>query len=199
MWPRPTLPGLIALATLAGATSARAQAGPDAPIPPGSQGQVLPFSGEVRAIVGLSSAMAGRVDPLAAVLQDLGARITETEIRIELSADVLFDFDRADLKPAAEASLQKVGAVLAAYPRSRVTVEGHTDAKGSDTYNQALSDRRAASVAGWLQARAGIGADRLVSRGVGARRPVAPNTKPDGSDDPEGRQRNRRVEIVVRK
>jgi outer membrane protein OmpA-like peptidoglycan-associated protein len=168
-------------------------------IPPGARGAVLAFSGEVRAIAGLASGVAGRVDPVAAALQELGARTTEQEIRIEMSADVLFDFDRAELKPEAEASLQKVGTVLRAYGRSQVTVEGHTDAKGSDTYNQRLSERRAAAVVSWLSARAGLGGGRLTARGLGAQRPVASNARADGSDDPEGRRRNRRVEIVVRK
>jgi len=169
------------------------------PIPPGARGTVLTFSGEVRAIAGLSSGVAGRVDPVAAALQELGASTTEQEIRIEMSADVLFDFDRAELKPEAEASLQRVGTVLRAYGRSQVTVEGHTDAKGSGTYNQRLSELRAAAVVGWLSAKAGVGGERLTARGLGAQRPVAPNARADGSDDPEGRHRNRRVEIVVRK
>jgi len=169
------------------------------PIPPGARGAVLAFSGEVRAIAGLSSGVAGRVDPVAAALQELGAKTTEQEIRIEMSADVLFDFDRAELKPEAEASLHKVGTVLRAYGRSQVTVEGHTDAKGSDTYNHRLSERRAAAVVGWLSAKAGLGGERLTARGLGAQRPVAPNARADGSDDPEGRRRNRRVEIVVKK
>jgi outer membrane protein OmpA-like peptidoglycan-associated protein len=169
------------------------------PIPPDAQGAVLAFSGEVRAIVGLSSGVAGRVDPVAAALLELGARTTEQEIRIEMSADVLFDFDRAELKPEAEASLQKVATVLRAYGGSQVTVEGHTDAKGADTYNQRLSERRAAAVVGWLSSKAGLGGDRLTARGLGAQKPVATNTRADGSDDPEGRRRNRRVEIVVKR
>jgi outer membrane protein OmpA-like peptidoglycan-associated protein len=171
----------------------------DAPIPSDARGAVLAISGEVRPIVGLSSGVAGRVDPVAAALLELGARATEQEIRIEMSADVLFDFDRAELKPEAEASLQKVATVLRAYEHSQVTVEGHTDAKGSDTYNQRLSERRAAAVVGWLTARAGLSGERLTARGLGAQRPVAPNARADGSDDPEGRRRNRRVEIVVKK
>jgi outer membrane protein OmpA-like peptidoglycan-associated protein len=167
------------------------------PIPPGARGAVLEFSGKVSAITGLASGVAGRVDPVGAALKELGARVTEQEIRIEMSADVLFDFDRAELKPEAEGSLQKVATVLGAYARAQVTVEGHTDAKGSEAYNQRLSDRRAAAVVGWLHTRAGLGGERLTARGLGAQRPVAPNTRADGSDDPEGRRRNRRVEIVV--
>jgi outer membrane protein OmpA-like peptidoglycan-associated protein len=123
----------------------------------------------------------------------------ETEIRIELSADVLFDFDKADIKTDAEPSLRKVATVIRSYPKAGVTIEGHTDAKGSDAYNAALSERRAASVRQWLESRGGVGGVTFAVRGIGAKRPVAPNTRPDGSDDPEGRRKNRRVEIVVQK
>jgi outer membrane protein OmpA-like peptidoglycan-associated protein len=184
---------------MAAAAPALAQHALEDPIPPGARGEVRTYSGEVREIVGLSSAVAGRVDAMAAALKDLGARTTETEIRIEMSADVLFDFDKADLKPEATPSLEKVATVLTGYPAASVTVEGHTDGKGSASYNQALSERRAAAVVAWLEAHTPARRARLAVRGLGATRPVAPNTKPDGSDDPAGRQRNRRVEIVVQK
>lgn len=76
-------------------------------------------------------------------------------------------------------------------------VDGHTDAKGDDAYNQALSERRAAAVKAWLAGNARIPADHMGTRGYGETRPVAPNARPDGADDPAGRQRNRRVEIAV--
>jgi outer membrane protein OmpA-like peptidoglycan-associated protein len=76
-------------------------------------------------------------------------------------------------------------------------VEGHTDAKGAEQYNQELSVRRATSVRDWLVRSAGLRAGSVTAVGFGETRPVAPNAKADGSDDPEGRQRNRRVEIVV--
>ena len=132
-------------------------------------------------------------------LDDLGARIIGREIHIALSADVLFDFDSFALRAAASDSLQKVAAVLNEYASSPVLIEGHTDAKGTDQYNQALSVHRAESVKRWLVDRGGVGGDRLTTRGWGRSKPVAPNTKPDGSDDPDGRQKNRRVEITVQK
>jgi outer membrane protein OmpA-like peptidoglycan-associated protein len=79
-----------------------------------------------------------------------------------------------------------------------VRIEGYTDGKGSDSYNQKLSLRRAESVKKWLETH-GLAGIRFSAAGFGAKNPVAPNTKPDGSDDPEGRQKNRRVEIVIRK
>ena len=168
-------------------------------VPPDASGAVTTFSGDVRSIVGVETAVAGKVDPLAATLKDLGARVSEQEIRIEMSADVLFDFDKAVIKPAAGPSLAKVATVLEQYPRAAVNIEGHTDAKGSETYNQKLSERRARAVQDWLKRSPALSNVRISTQGFGARKPVAPNRKPDGSDDTEGRQKNRRVEIVVRK
>jgi len=74
-------------------------------------------------------------------------------------------------------------------------IEGHTDGKGSDTYNQALSERRAIAVRASLTER-GLPLDHLNIRGFGKTRPVAQNQFPDGADEPEGRQKNRRVEVV---
>jgi outer membrane protein OmpA-like peptidoglycan-associated protein len=125
--------------------------------------------------------------------------VTPQEIKINLQGDVLFDFDKADLKPASEPSLEKVVTVLKAYPTAQVQIDGHTDGKGNASYNQGLSERRAASVAKWLGAHSGLNAANLHTKGWGATKPVAPNAKPDGSDNPEGRQKNRRVEITVRK
>ena len=140
-----------------------------------------------------------RIQDLGGRVQDLNISETATEIRIEMSADVLFDFDKADIKSEARPSLGKVAAVLAGHPRARVSIEGHTDGKGLADYNQKLSERRASSVAYWLEARTELKALGFAPRGFGATKPVAPNTKPDGSDDPAGRQKNRRVEIVVKK
>jgi outer membrane protein OmpA-like peptidoglycan-associated protein len=80
-----------------------------------------------------------------------------------------------------------------------VRVEGHTDAKGSDSYNQKLSDRRASSVKNWFVQKEGLKEVRFSTAGLGAKKPVAPNNKPDGSDNRDGRQKNRRVEIVEEK
>jgi outer membrane protein OmpA-like peptidoglycan-associated protein len=171
----------------------------DDPVPPDAKGLVLSMSGEVRTLQGLGSQLAGRTEPLAAALLDLGARTSETEIHIALSADVLFDFDKAVVKKEAAASLEKVVTVLKSYPRSEVTIEGHTDAKGLEPYNLKLSERRATAVRQWLVGTGGLGEMHLRTSGYGATKPVAPNRKPDGSDNPEGRQKNRRVEIVVRK
>lgn len=78
----------------------------------------------------------------------------------------------------------------------RVSIEGHTDAIGTEAVNQGLSERRADSVQRELLS-GGMQANRIVSRGFGESKPVASNTTRDGGDDPAGRARNRRVEIVI--
>ena len=142
------------------------------------------------------------VRDIGGVSRDLQLRETPTELRIALAADVLFDLDKADLGATAQRALNEVAALLRERATGSVRIEGHTDAKGSDSYNLKLSARRARAVEDWLVADQGLkGTKRLrfTSRGFGETRPVAPNTKPDGTDDPEGRQLNRRVEIVVAK
>jgi outer membrane protein OmpA-like peptidoglycan-associated protein len=107
-------------------------------------------------------------------------------------SDVLFDFNQATLKPGAKEKLSKLAGILLAYPGSyRMEIEGHTDGVGSQDYNQKLSEDRAETVHSYLVS-AGITPDRVVAvRGFGKIRPVASN------DTPEGRQQNRRVEIVI--
>jgi photosystem I P700 chlorophyll a apoprotein A2 len=189
----------LVLAILAATGVGAAQKyGPDDPVPPGAAGKILALSGKVTALQGLASGVAGKTEAVGATLRDLGAKVTAHEIRIELSADVLFDFDRSDLRSEASASLQKVAEVLRASPEAPVTIEGHTDGKGTDAYNQPLSERRAQAVKTWLVERGGAAGARITTRGWGKAKPVAPNARPDGSDDPEGRRKNRRVEITVR-
>jgi outer membrane protein OmpA-like peptidoglycan-associated protein len=169
----------------------------DDPIPAGATGKVLPIQGKVTDLKGMSSAVAGKVDALNAALKDLGARATDTEIQIELASDVLFDFDKSDLLPVAVPSLLKVVTVMQSYPAYVCTIGGHTDGKGGKEYNQKLSERRANAVKTWL---VGHGASNpMNTQGFGDTKPVASNTKPDGSDDPDGRQKNRRVEITLKK
>jgi outer membrane protein OmpA-like peptidoglycan-associated protein len=99
-----------------------------------------------------------------------------------------FDFNKATLRPDSDPVLQKVLALLKARPDLKLEVQGHTDNVGGDVYNQKLSEARANSVVGWLQAK-GIAANRLSARGYGMTVPIADN----GSD--EGRAKNRRVEL----
>ncbi len=115
--------------------------------------------------------------------------------RLVVAADALFAFDEAALSPQAEATLAALGPQLAK-EKGAVTVEGHTDAKGGDDYNQKLSERRARAVRDWLAAHHHLAAG-TTAIGYGESKPLAPNAKPDGSDDPAGRAKNRRVEVVI--
>jgi outer membrane protein OmpA-like peptidoglycan-associated protein len=105
-------------------------------------------------------------------------------------SDVLFDFGKATLKPGAREKLSKITGIVIAHPGLTLDVEGHTDAVGSDEYNQKLSEARANTVRDYLVAQ-GLRADSVAARGFGKAQPVASNTTA------EGRQRNRRVEMVV--
>lgn len=129
------------------------------------------------------------------LLAELQARTTPQQaIAVDLPADVLFDFDKADLRADATGPLHKAAELIKSYPTAPLQVLGHTDGKGTDAYNDALSLRRAQAVAHALQAHTGRQAG---VQGLGKREPIAPNTTPEGRDDPEGRQRNRRVQILI--
>ena len=127
----------------------------------------------------------------------LNAKKVGQKIQISLSSDVLFDFDKWNIKKSAEVSLSKLSNALRKLKVRQILIEGHTDAKGTEKYNLALSRRRADSVKAWLVEKSGIDGSKIVTRGYGESRPIAPNTNPDGSDCPEGRAKNRRVEIYV--
>lgn len=140
------------------------------------------------------------VDDLAGKTKDLEVKETKTEIHINLAADVLFDFDKSTLRPTARDALHQAASIIRDNAKgSTVRIDGYTDSKGSDPYNQRLSDRRAESVRNWFVTKEGLKDVSFATKGYGAKNPVAPNTKPDGSDDPDGRQKNRRVEITVKK
>jgi outer membrane protein OmpA-like peptidoglycan-associated protein len=162
----------------------------------GLEGGAQNVGGKGEGTAGASSALKSEVVDLKAA----GAEIKETaaEIKISLQGEILFDFDKSNLRPAAESTLMQVAKVIQSYPRARVLIEGYTDSKGSDSYNVKLSDRRAVSVKSWF-AQHGVAANSMQTHGWGAAKPVAPNTNPDGSDDPDGRQKNRRVEITIKK
>jgi outer membrane protein OmpA-like peptidoglycan-associated protein len=150
-------------------------------------------------ILGIVKGIKSKSETIKAALKDLGARETETEFKIELSGDILFDFDKWNIRAEAEGTLKKVADVIQASGSSQVMIAGHTDAKGSEQYNQTLSRKRAESVKNWLIKNANADEKIIKTVGYGETKPVAANTKPDGSDNPEGRQKNRRVEITVKK
>ncbi len=125
---------------------------------------------------------------------DIRTKEGPTQIEVTLAADVLFDFDKADLTPAASTRIAQVAQQIEAMGKGPVDVVGHTDAVGSDSYNADLSLRRATAVSDALQPQA-LSVTYTVA-GRGASEPVAPNTNNDGSDNPAGRALNRRVTIT---
>jgi OmpA-OmpF porin, OOP family len=130
---------------------------------------------------------------------DNSERVEEAadQTSIALSADVLFEFDRADLTPAAGSRLDEIAGHLTELGPRQVTIGGHTDNHGDPPYNQDLSERRAEAVRAALDERLGDGFTFDVT-GHGETQPVAPNENADGADNPEGRALNRRVEISFR-
>jgi OOP family OmpA-OmpF porin len=116
---------------------------------------------------------------------------------ITLAADVLFEYDRADLTAAANTRLDEMADQLSDLGPRQITIGGHTDSNGDPAYNQDLSERRAEAVQAALESRLGNGFSFEVS-GYGETEPVAPNENDDGSDNPAGRALNRRVVISFR-
>jgi outer membrane protein OmpA-like peptidoglycan-associated protein len=131
--------------------------------------------------------------------QEFQAQQSGRSLSMNLSGDVLFDYDKAALKPEAELALKKVAVVLSQFPESKVTVEGYTDSKGTKAANMQLSRERAQSVKDWLVKNGGVAAATISTKGFGEQYPMAPNKNADGSDNPLGRALNRRVSIIVEK
>jgi OmpA-OmpF porin, OOP family len=121
---------------------------------------------------------------------DLASKLAK-DCRVPLYG-VLFDFNKSSLKPESDAVLTKARDALKANPQLKVEVQGHTDNVGGDAYNQKLSGERAAAVLAWLT-KNGIPAAQLSSKGYGKSQPVESN------ESPEGRAKNRRVELSCRK
>ncbi|MGN6277888.1 MAG: OmpA family protein [Sphingomonas sp.] len=131
--------------------------------------------------------------------RDLRAKTAGTDVRVTRQGDnlvlnmpsnVTFAYDSATVQPQFQATLDQVAQVLSQYNETYIDVYGHTDSTGSDAYNQQLSERRASSVASYLETR-GVQAARVGTKGFGETQPIAPN------DTEEGRAANRRVEIRI--
>ena len=129
---------------------------------------------------------------LRAELEGTGVSVARIgdNITLNMPGNITFATNSSDLSPAFFDVLNSVGKVLGEYDKTVVEVAGHTDNTGSDSYNQSLSERRAASVATYLQGR-NVMAQRLITVGMGEARPIADNSTADG------RQANRRVEITM--
>ena len=126
--------------------------------------------------------------------EDLGKsadveRVGES-ILVTFDSGIMFDVDSYALKAATRANLDKAAETMKEYDKTEIIVMGHTDATGSDEYNQKLSENRAAAVSRFLQQN-GVTASRLTNKGFGEQKPVASNTSVSG------REQNRRVEIAI--
>jgi outer membrane protein OmpA-like peptidoglycan-associated protein len=141
----------------------------------------------------LKQAVQDREELRAKLLQQFNlifaTRDTARGLIVSLS-DVLFDTGKSTLRPEAREKLAKISGIVLAYPDLRLAIEGNTDSVGSDAMNQALSEQRAGSVRNYL-VKENIPASSMTSQGFGKTQPVASN------DTAEGRQQNRRVEMVV--
>jgi outer membrane protein OmpA-like peptidoglycan-associated protein len=136
-----------------------------------------------------AQAATNRAEDLEKRFADLKAKQTDRGFELTLN-DVLFEFDKANLKPGAMRSLTNVAEFLREDPGQKVTIEGYTDSVGSDAYNRELSQQRADAVRDFL-IQNGISANRITARGLGEEYPVASN------DTQAGRQQNRRVQIII--
>lgn len=118
-------------------------------------------------------------------------RLDDQTLLVHFDSDILFDIDSAVVRPGARQTLEEVAAVMVEYPKTAVVVQGHTDSTGTDQHNEELSERRAGSVEAQLLQN-GVDRDRITSMGFGETSPVATN------ETEQGRQLNRRVEILLR-
>ncbi len=131
-----------------------------------------------------------------------GAEVKQSpaEYVFSLPSDILFDFDKSTIRPQAAASLRNLAEVLRSYKGSQeLSIVGYTDSKGSAQYNQQLSERRAFSVRDWLEKEGNLSDWHFQVAGQGENDPVAANNNPNGTDNPAGRQMNRRVEFRLQK
>lgn len=116
--------------------------------------------------------------------------------KIFVLQNIYFGFDSSDIRPSSAKELNKLVELLNDNPEIKIEMSSHTDSVASNAYNIALSQRRAESTVAYL-IRKGIAPERLVAKGYGETQPIARNTNPDGTDNPEGRQKNRRTEFKI--
>jgi outer membrane protein OmpA-like peptidoglycan-associated protein len=126
-----------------------------------------------------------RLQAAAAQSEAMSVARTQDVLTATFKSDVMFDFDSAILKPGAFADIDRIAGVLNQFPQTVVRVEGHTDSKGSEGYNQELSERRANAVKNALVQR-GVNAQRVVALGYGESMPISSNDA-----------LNRRVNVVI--
>ncbi|MCT7980895.1 OmpA family protein [Laspinema olomoucense] len=130
-------------------------------------------------------------------LTELNAETTIEGIKFNLSDNILFEFDKYHVRAAAKPTLEKVNQVLTHFKDAQILIHGHTDSKGTDEYNIELSQKRAAAVKYYFVNNFQAEPTRIQTKGLGKSQPIAPNTNPNGSDNPQGREKNRRVEFTI--
>ena len=111
--------------------------------------------------------------------------------------NILYDYNKATLRPESKIALDTLVSILHDNPKIRVELSSHTDSVGGDAYNLKLSQARAQSCVDYILSK-GITEDRIYAMGYGKKKPIAPNSFPDGKDNPDGRQLNRRTEFKVK-
>lgn len=146
------------------------------------------IGGTAGAVIG--SQMDKQAEELEAELEDAKIERVGEGIQVTFDSGILFDFDSSNLRAEARANLADLAASLNEYEGTRVLVVGHTDSRGTDDYNQGLSERRANAAKTYLMQQ-GIAADRVDAVGRGESEPLATN------DTDAGRQENRRVEVAI--
>jgi outer membrane protein OmpA-like peptidoglycan-associated protein len=129
-------------------------------------------------------------------IQAIEQERSDCRSRIAVGADALFDFNQSNLRPDATQTLGALGPMIRNYGTHPLEIDGHTDSIGSLSYNRELSEARAQTVKDWLLMHGYVPASTAI-KGYGKTHPIAPNTNFDGSDNAVGRQKNRRVEIII--
>lgn len=181
-----TVIGAAAGAVLGGVLGNNVGKGKNAPA-----GAVL--GGVVGGVVG--NVIGSKMDKQAKEIKDTlpGAEVERVGegIKVTMSENMVnFGFDSSELTSAAKTNLDKLAEVLKNNPDTNINIYGHTDSRGTDAYNQSLSERRAASVKNYLASK-GVGSARMITMGVGEKEPIATN------ETDAGRAENRRVEFAI--
>lgn len=146
--------------------------------------------------LGAGGQATSNLQTVEALKTELGAVQTDRGTVVSLPGDVTFDFDKATIRDSARGTLDTLAELILAGDDGQITIEGHTDSMGDDDYNKRLSEQRADAVKAYLATK-GVPDNRVRTIGLGELRPTAPNARPDGTDDEAGRQRNRRVEVIL--
>ncbi len=130
-----------------------------------------------------------RVEDLGGKVESLQVKETDMEVQIEMPADVLFNFNKADILPKAQAALKRAAEIIRQKAKGMVRIEGHTDSVGSESYNQRLSERRAESVKAWFIREEGLSSVSFTTQGFGSSKPIAPTGNPTAPMMPRGDKR----------